>query len=250
MWHSHSWLCAFAFALVFDICGGAGFDLAFGLDLNMQLQIKFFAIASLLIAMSLAAETPIHRRPLTRAEIAAAIQKSFATNGFSTESPLSPADITIISPIAVTEAHPNLDVTQIESRPGSNTTHVALWTASEPRIPPFWVTVDRRLEPIAAEKSLELAIPDHAQPTQAHYISRTRIGRRPLTPAAAAAQAPLVHAGNPIQLIVQGAGMRIMTKGKALETGRAGQQIRVQTEPAGKVLAARIVTSQTAEIDY
>lgn len=216
----------------------------------MQLRIKFAAIAPLLIATSLTAETPIHRRPLTRAEIATAIQKSLATNGFAMESPLSPVDITILSPIAVTETHPNLQVTQIESRPGSNTMHVALWTSSEPRIPPFWVAVDRKLEPIAAEKSLELAIPDHAQPSQAHYISRTRIGRRPLTPAAAAAQAPLVHAGNPIQLIVQGAGMRIMTKGKALETGRAGQQIRVQTEPAGKILAARIVTAQTAEVDY
>ena len=214
----------------------------------MRLKIKLAAIAPLVIATSVVAETSIHRRPLTRAEIATAIQKSLATNGFSTESPLSPADITILSPIAVTGTHPNLQVTQIESRPGSHATHVALWTSSEPRIPPFWVTVDRKLEPIAAKKSLELAIPDRAQSTQAHRTSRTRIGRRPLTPAAA--QAPLVHAGNPIQLIVQGAGMRIMTKGKALETGRAGQQIRVQTEPAGKILAARIVTAQTAEIDY
>ena|SRR5690348_2385485 len=216
----------------------------------MRLKIKLAAIAPLVIATSVVAETSIHRRPLTRAEIASAIQKSLETNGFSTEVPLSPADITILSPIAVTETHPNLQVTQIESHPGSKITHVALWTTSEPRIPPFWVTVDRKLEPIAAEKSLELAMPDRAQPTQAHHISRTRIGPRSLTPAAAAAQSPLVHAGNPIQLIVQGAGMRIMTKGKALETGRAGQQIRVQTEPAGKILAARIVTAQTAEIEY
>src|SRR5690349_2734827 len=118
MWYSHSWLCAFAFALVVHICGGAGFFISFRLGLEMLRQIRFLAITSLLIAMSLAAETPIHRRPLTRAEIAAAIQKSFATNGFSTEVPLSPADITILSPIAVTETHPNLQVTQIESHPG------------------------------------------------------------------------------------------------------------------------------------
>ena len=212
----------------------------------MQLKMKSAVIAPLLIATSLAAETPIHRRPLTRAEIAAAIQKSLATNGFSTESPLSPADITIISPIAVTETHPNLEVTQIESRFGSNTTNVALWTTSEPRIPPFWVAVDRKLKSAAAtNKRTDDIAPSEAfvaPPSRRRMISAKQNNER---------TAPLlVHAGNPIQLIVQGAGMRIITKAKALEAGRVGQQIRVQTEPAGQILAARIVTAQTAEIDY
>lgn len=44
--------------------------------------------------------------------------------------------------------------------------------------------------------------------------------------------------------------MRITAKAKALETGRANQQIRVQIEPSGKILAARLITAQTAEIDY
>ncbi|MGH9572293.1 MAG: flagella basal body P-ring formation protein FlgA [Candidatus Acidiferrales bacterium] len=231
------------------------------LFVNMQIKIKLAAIAPLLIATSLAAGTPIHRRPLTRAEIAAAIQKSLVTNGFSTEPPLSPADITIISPVAVTGTHPNLEVTQIEARPVSNTTHVALWTISEPRIPPFWVTVDRKLESVAVTNKRA----DDAGPTEAPVAPPSRRRKSAVkedneridlkiangASALRKPQAPvLVHAGNPIQVIVQGAGMRIMTKGKALQTGRADQQIRVQIEPSGKILAARIVTAQTAEIDY
>lgn len=227
----------------------------------MQLKTKLTAIASLLIATSLTAETPIYRRPLTRTEIAAAIQKSLATNGFSTEAPISQTDITIISPIAVTEAHPNLEITQIESRPGSNTTHVALWTTSEPRIPPFWVTVDRKLESLSvtnkhtddvASSEAFVAPPSRRRKNSVEqYNERTDLKIVHAVPMLLTANAPvLVHAGNPIQLIVQGAGMRIVTKAKALETRRAGQQIRVQTEPAGKILVARIVTAQTAEIDY
>ncbi len=197
----------------------------------MRLAGKFAAVAVLSIAASLAAQTPIRRHALTRAEIAAAVEKSLSANGLSAGPPLSPDDITMISPLAVTETNPTLVVTRIESRAGSNTTHVALWTTSEPRIPPFWVTVDRKLKSVAVANKRNADVARFVQPPKL---------RAPV----------LVHAGNPIQLIVQGAGMRIMTKGKALETGRAGQQIRVQTEPAGKILVAKIVTAQTAEIDY
>ena len=217
--------------------------------MSMPLLAKLAAITPLLIAASLAAQT--HPRVLTRTEIAVAIQKSLDANNLSAGQSLSPDDITIASRVAVTKSDPALVVRQIESRPGSATTHVALWTTSEPRIPPFWVAVDRKIESRAAtNNATDAAAPNNVEPSQVRYISRAALRLRPLAHAATATQPPLIHAGNPIQLIVQGAGMRITSKAKALETGRAGQQIRVQTEPTGKILVAKIKNAQTAEIDY
>lgn len=220
--------------------------------MNMRLATKL-ALAPLLIAPVLAAQT----RVLTRSEIAAAIQKSLAANDLSAGVPLRPEDISLAERIAVTEAHPTLTVTRIESRPTSTSAHVALWLTSEPRTPPFWVTIDRAIAQPAASDAANQSTTQaqrenpSAAPHQTaiHYIARAPVQANPLAHSALNDR-PLVHAGNPIELIVQGAGLRITSKAKALETGRAGQQIRVECQPAGKILVATIVTAQTAEIDY
>ena len=222
----------------------------------MRTKLKFVAIAPLLIAGPLVAQTPA--RLLTRAEIAAAIQKSIDANGFSVGAPLSASDISLAADVMVSESRPALTVTRMESRPGATSTNVALWTSSEPRTPPFWVTVDRAIaEPdaneIAAKPSAEKSgveppeTPSREMPI--HYVARAPIRTHALARADSNGQ-PLVRVGTPLQLIVQGAGMRITANAKALETGREGQQIRVQCEPAGKVLVARIVSAEIAEIDY
>jgi len=222
----------------------------------MNLKIKFAGIASLLIATALAAQTT--GRLLTRAEIAAAIQKSIDANGFSAGTPLQPSDISLDSHVLVTESHPVLIVTRMESRPGAASTNAALWTSSEPHTPPFWVTIDRPISESAPNETAARSAPgeSHLQlpatpplQTPIHYVARASTEARPVAHMPSNDR-PLVHVGNPIELIVQGAGMRITAKAKALETGRKGQQIRVQCEPAGKILVARIVSAEAAEIDY
>jgi len=216
----------------------------------MQRIRQLALIAPLLIVTQLAAQT----RPLTRSEVAEAIQKSLAANGFSTAQPLSAHDISFEARISVTEAHPSLTVTRFESRFGSTTTHVALWTASEPRIPPFWVTLDqivssdhRQSVPQAKQNA---PLPIEPYQTEVHYVVHDEMQMNRPSRGSNTTQPPLVHAGKPIQLIVQGSGMRITTKATALETGREGQQIRVKCQPAGKVLVAKIISAETAEIDY
>lgn len=44
--------------------------------------------------------------------------------------------------------------------------------------------------------------------------------------------------------------MRITARATARERGHEGQRIRVQCEPAGKVPVAKIISAETAEIDY
>jgi hypothetical protein len=216
-------------------------------------------------------------RPLTREEIAAAIDKSLAKtidrpptetigrspaetigrspaetidrslteNDASQSVRLSADDVTLDSIVVVTEQAPALDVMRIEPQSGAAISHVALWIPSEPRTPPFWVTVDRKLGSASGSgqrsKSGAQKYPQLAQ--AAKTGSQSPSGSVP-------ANVSLVHAGKPVQLIVQGAGMRITAKATALETGRQGQQIRVQCEPAGKIVLAKVVSAAAAEIDF
>jgi hypothetical protein len=213
-------------------------------------------------------------RLLTREEIAQAIAKSLEANGVSNPLSLSAEDVTFDSPIAVVEAEPTLNVMRVEPLSRSLGTHVALWTASEPRTPPFWVTVDKefdvppitsqrqsaaapkgaaKIQPVAnaAEESAGPSRTGAREQATVRYISRSATPAISPGHATAASEAPpLVRVGNRIQLIVQGSGMRITAKATALETGREGQNIRVKCEPAGKVLVAKIVAAQVAEIDY
>jgi flagella basal body P-ring formation protein FlgA len=205
-------------------------------------------------------------RLLTRREIKKALEKSMTANGFPGSKPLAEKDVTFTTPVVVTEDAPRLSVMFYEPQRDRATTRVALWTVSEPRNPPFWVTVNRDLDP-SSDSALA---PAHTNETAASKpvavaasIANVKTARvRNMSDAppriALAAQAPLptqnaellVHAGKAIQLIVQGTGMRITANATALETGSEGQQVRVQCQPAGKILIAKVVAESTAEIDY
>ena len=217
---------------------------------TMQRIRRLALIAPLLVVTQLAAQS----RPLTCSQVAEAIQKSLAANGFSTAQPLLAHDISFEARVLVTEDHPNLTVTRFESRAGSATTHVALWIASEPRIPPFWVTLnqivssDHHQSVAQAKQNAPLSI--NPRETEVHYVVHDAMQMNRPPRGSNTTQPPLVHAGKPIQLVVQGSGMRITAKATALETGREGQQIRVKCQPAGKVLVAKIISAETAEIDY
>jgi flagella basal body P-ring formation protein FlgA len=59
-----------------------------------------------------------------------------------------------------------------------------------------------------------------------------------------------VKAGEPVQLFVQAAGMRIATTAIPLALGREGDRIRVHAALNGKILVATVVARQTVEVDY
>jgi hypothetical protein len=187
-------------------------------------------------------------RSLTREEIATAINRALAANEVANSAQISSDDVAMDSPVSVTEEHPALDVTLMEPSTKAPSTHIALWMSSEPRTPSFWVTIDRVVDVSARE-------PIHSSTTpniQRGNTSPATPAPRAVTSAHAenSSGAATIHAGKAIELVVQGANMRITTKATALETGREGQTIRVQCEPAGKVLVAKVVADQTAEVDY
>lgn len=199
-------------------------------------------------------------RPLTRVEVAEAIQKAVSANHFDDSTAIGEGDVTLNAPVTLSNDTPVLEVMRYEPQEAVGVTRVALWNVSEPKVPPFWVTVNREMNvPSAvvprssnAGTSAAAANAVDAGPQLQNMTQQRRAGVLPprALETAQSSAAPLVHAGKSVNLIVQGSGMRITAKAKALDTGREGQQVRVECEPAGKVLTATVVADATAEIDY
>ena len=236
---------------------------AIGLERTLQRSEIIHAVPSNLIAMIAIPQSVIvtrWSRALTRDEVLAAIQKSMDANHASSDAPLSPSDVTFDSPIAVTEDAPSLNVVRFEPRSDNAGTHVALWTVSEPRTPPFWVTIDRNIDLAPKPAAEALASDNRAEkparkPREGKSVASGRASSpAPISQTATASMAvskgPQIRVGEAIELVVQGNGMRIATKATALESGREGQNIRVKSATAEKILIAKIVSAQTAEIDY
>jgi Chaperone for flagella basal body P-ring formation len=183
-------------------------------------------------------------RPLTREEVFAAVRDAFHTNDLPGADSLSLANMAFTSPV-VTEEVPTLKVVRIEpSRSGANT-RVRVWTSSEPRIPPFWVTLAGDTKPAGHPAAAQLPSADSSSRADAVAIQALQTHHPDLLD-------PLVviKTGKPIQLILQGTGMKITTPGVSLDLGRQGQKIRVRASLTGKILVGTVTSPQTVEVRY
>ena len=213
-------------------------------------------------------------RPLTGDEVANAIRLSLKGNDLTGADGLSARDVTIDSSIAVTGDPPKLKVTRIEPVPGGTGSRVHLWIASQPRVPPFWVQLDREVDEISRAVAVSS---DAASRTPVRDSNRTREPRpvsindpppsaragditgwrarsesrvRGMRPPGSLDPVVLIKAGVPVELVVERSGMRIMTAAIPLSVGRKGDQIRVRSELTGKVLVGTVVGAQTVEVNY
>jgi len=210
-------------------------------------------------------------RQLTGAEVIAAIRRALILNHFGGAASVELEELTFDTPIRVTEDNPLLRVTRIETAPDGAATHVRLWTASEPRIPPFWVTLRRQFDtlvppcssgPACAQRSpgssAELAgAPQNSgvRPAGASNLKAapglppSRTGASTAR-AAASDSAVLVQRGKRVQLVVNVNGMRIMASAVPLDIGRQGEKIRVRNVDSGKILVGTVVSTQTVEVQF
>jgi len=62
-------------------------------------------------------------------------------------------------------------------------------------------------------------------------------------------EAPLIAAGDQVQIFSQSTGFRVQMSGEALSAGRLGQQIRVRNLSSGRVLRARVTARAQVEVD-
>ena len=188
-------------------------------------------------AVTLASATDLAHpsRVLSRAEILAALAASASVNQFSELQSLRVDDIVSAPDIFVVEAAPQIEITSIEPDLKGTATRARLWIPSEPRIPPFWVTLRRAITP-----------PPDVAPKVAPNAAA--IGTAPRS--VALSQGVLIARGKPVQLLLQGKGIRISATGTALEAGREGQRIRVRSDFAGKVVLATVRNAETVELEY
>jgi hypothetical protein len=204
---------------------------------HLELQHSLSNAPQLSAAVTLASATDLARpsRVLSRAEILAALATSASVNQFSGLQALRVEDIVSAPDIFVVEAAPQIEITSIEPDLKGTATRARLWIPSEPRIPPFWVTLRRVITPT----------PDFA-PNVAPNAAAIATAPRSV----ALSQGVLIARGKPVRLLLQGTGFRISATGTALEAGREGQRIRVRSDFAGKVVLATVLNAETVELEY
>jgi hypothetical protein len=197
-------------------------------------------------------------RVLTHEEVLAAIQSTLRANGSAAGEALGVGDVQMSGDIDVTESAPRLQVTQIQSALDGATSRVLVWVASEPRVPPFWVRLDRAIHlggPQDVARRTEdgvfgaaLAVPASPGPSAIVRLSGRAAVVEPHV--RNAAEAVLVKAGDPVALIVEANGLRIQGTGIPLERGRKGDEVRIRAVPSGKVVVGTVVGKQTVRVNF
>jgi|SRR5579863_6405835 len=194
------------------------------------------------VTVSTAAELTRPSRVISRAEILAALATSAALNQFSGLQSLRIEDIVSAPEILVVEAKPRIEITSIGQDISGSATRVRVWIPSEPRIPPFWVTLRRTMTPPST--AANGTAPRSIAPAVLVNPAATAPENAPLS------QAILIQRGKVVQVTMRGTGMRISASGTALEAGRQGQRIRVRSEYAGKIVLATVLSAETVELEF
>jgi hypothetical protein len=194
-------------------------------------------------------------RSISSEDLVEPVAKALASADLARSDAPSASDINLLSPVIATEAHVEARVLRIEMGEGAKVARVRMWIPSEPRIPPFWACVrigKTATLPQAIWVSASKASPQPAAPTMPPArAARSTIIFDKFGQAAESKTPPvLVPTGKPVELIVDVGGMRITSRAVSLEVGRAGDNVRVRVEPAGKILVGKVVASETVEVSY
>lgn len=215
-------------------------------------------LCAMLIASGALAQGHDRRtRLVTREEVAAAIERTLQANGMTSNQALEASDVQLAGNVDVTEDAPLLRVTQIQVAPNGATSRVLVWVTSEPRVPPFWVRVDRKIdlghmtEPRDVNAGEETR--DRAASNNAARIANVSVSARTGRDAESRGDGlrrVLVKPGDPVELVVLVGGMRIQGSGIPLERGRKGDEVRVRTAPSGKILIGRVVGQQIVQVSF
>ena len=214
----------------------------------------FAIVCALTLSSGTAAQASGQKlRPLTREEVLAAIQTTLRANGAPANETLRASDIQMPSEVDVIESTPRLRITQIQRSPSGETSRLLVWVASEPRVPPFWVRVDRRTDLdrwANTSKGGEKGAQTTRAPEQVAIMPVSEHSTRIETQARSQFNAVLVKAGDPVALVVEVGGLRIQGTGISLERGRSGDEVRVRAVPSGKIVMGTVVSDRTVQVSF
>lgn len=237
---------------------------------EIERDLRSFPDVRAALAIPAVIEARRWSRPLGREELLRAIENILQKNHLTAKLALGNLDLN--SEIDVTEAAPQLKVTQIKPAPVGKGMRVRMVVSSEPHIPPFWVLLDCEIEqltPVAA-KDIPLGAPvvDSEVRMEMRPVS-FGLGQAPESPADVVGRSTrrliragetlrpemldpliLVRAGQPVEILLQGRGMRISAEATPLDAGMNGQKIRVRNQVTGKILTATVVGPRLVEIQF
>jgi Chaperone for flagella basal body P-ring formation len=189
---------------------------------------------------------------ITRGQVLAAIDRMLRANGSSAADTLLPGDLELSADVAVSENNPKLQVTQIQRGANGAGSRVLVWVISEPRVPPFWVRLDRSIDLDARAQTRDqvavapVGLPQRSASAIVPVSERTPIVQRKLRLLGSI----LVKAGAPVELVVQVGGMTIQGTGIPLDPGREGDEVRVRAAESGKILVGTVVGQQTVQVRF
>jgi hypothetical protein len=175
------------------------------------------------------------------------------------------AGLNLQAPVFVTKLDPGLEVKHVEPDRVARKTRFLLWTAKEPQVLPFYVTIEGLSETATWASSHNEQSGESPIPTDSHAeLRQTAVGavrEPPLLPTALlggssprvtahkegsthqAISSPvvLVAAGKPAKLVVETATLRLTALVIPLQSGVKGQIIRVRNQDTHQVLKAEVV---------
>ncbi|MGH9757976.1 MAG: flagellar basal body P-ring formation chaperone FlgA, partial [Candidatus Acidiferrales bacterium] len=165
-----------------------------------------------------------------------------------------------------------LKVTQILPARAGKGMRVRMVVASEPHIPPFWVLTDCQIDHLAPVAAKDIPLDSPVLDSDVRMEMRPvsyGLGQAPETPADVVGRSTrrlihagetlragmldpliLVRSGQPVEILLQGRGMRITAEATPLDAGMSGQKIRVRNQVTGKILTATVVGPRLVEIQF
>jgi flagellar basal body P-ring formation protein FlgA len=231
---------------------------------RQQLRFLLSAQPNLLSHFDIPDEVVVRRsyRLLTRKEVIQAIQTALGNEGAQGLGATDLSHVRFSFPVYVTKPDPGLRVIRIECEPSRGETRFRLWTAGEPAILPFDVTVRRTVNVPTLVARHTLAPGEVVSASDFTVALRPAPRSSPDLPAAASdfqglEPRTLVRKGQPVDrnefgqavlvqpdtlatLIVQGGAFNIKTMVTPLQQGVMGQEIRVRNIESRQVVEARV----------
>lgn len=200
-------------------------------------------------------------RQITPAELESTVIDALKKCGASDSQLAKIKGTGLSAPIYVTEADPGLRVMSIEYDALHEETQLRLWTAREPQLLPFYVSLHGRINLPALAAGRQAPVQQVTTPgPRSEALARPRRSQagsfrpslfEPVSPLASetrrtrrgrmSAVEALVKAGTPAKLYFNGTGFRIETEVIPLESGAEGQVIKVRRQDNHRLLTGQVV---------
>lgn len=167
-------------------------------------------------------------RPITLAEVFAAIRAALQQSGVPAADAVRPEDILFQSQVFVSPGDSGLQVMRMEFDRGLRRVRFLLWPSHDPKVLPFFVTarIGGQLPMAPVHSTIESGpLIDHAAPVP----GASREVSAPI----------LVTRGERATLVLTSDALRMYVDVISLDSGTLGQRVQVRTD-AGKVFSAQV----------